>query len=442
MEAPLARDENGNPFELPDHAAFWLVRVKTSGRPKTVLGPAGEPLYIPILAGATALEDNGCEPDTYRLEATDENHERIVGVPVAVVELASTAIERAPSHSALVPAFLEPARNNAEALTRTIEAMQRTQLETARQQSERERWQMQAMVESQRSMALICTSLIERLKPAAPSASDPLSILKQQHEANKMIDQIIERRNGGTVPVQPLRAITEEDDELLGKGMVGTVVGSIVKPIAPAINKLINAQTYKMMGMTPEQVAAKLEADASGTSATTVATAPCDDGGQDEEVWTYRRALRQVQGELSDEEVDTMDAFFNAVTNDERKAFFSQAETIADLGERVDWVRTTMLTRAAEVSAPAAPDPAAAVWSVPPAFQPLFAQLTPAEQETAARIVRTLDLAGLKDLGARLILLPVDEQLAKIRETIQAFEQREASVAQRAVFSVFKKDAA
>lgn len=226
MEAPLARDQDGNPFELPEEASWWRVRLQTTGRPRAVLGPDRKQLYVPILAGAAELEEAGCEGGSYRLEAVDADHQPIEGVPVAVVELAGV-VDQAPSSHELVPTFLDPPRSATEALVRSVEAMQRTQLERERHQAERERWQMQAMVEGQRSLALICTSLIERLKPAQATPSDPLTQLRQQLEAKKILDNVGGRRNGALLAPAP------EGDKEKKPNPVLAMVENVVAPFVP-----------------------------------------------------------------------------------------------------------------------------------------------------------------------------------------------------------------
>jgi hypothetical protein len=415
VEAPLARDDAGNPFELPDEAAYWRVRRQTTGRPRTVLGPDGEPLYVPILAGAAALEDNGCGPDRYRLEAADGDRKAIPGVPVAVLELAG-AVEAAPARGELVPAFLEPPRSSTEALTRTLEAMQRTQLERERQNAERERWQMQAMVESQRSVALICTSLIERLKPAPSTVADPLSILKQQAEANKMIEQLVERRTAIALPA----AAESTGDE---PGGWTSFLSAALAPIAPAVNQLIQAQTYKMMGLAPEQIAAQF-------------TGVRNDAATAEDEFHYPRCIRQVLGELTDNEANQVEEVFAGLSDAERNALFAEAEKIVALGERTEWTRR-LLQRRNAAAAPAPPDAP----SIPPAFQQLFAGLSSGEQATLLRMLARLDLGTLEKLATALLALDPATQLEKVRGMIQSFEQRETATAQRTVFSTLQGEA-
>jgi hypothetical protein len=210
--APLARDQHGNPFELPEEAAYWRVRRQTTGRPRTVVGPDGQPLFIPITAGAAELEDAGCEPASYRLEACDADRQPLVDVPVAVVELAgvSEAIEPGARGGDLVPvsAYLQPSRNANEMMLRMFESMERTRTERERHHAERERWQMQALVEANREMAGLVKTLVRSLRPQ-PAASDPVTVIEQHIEAKKLLDKV-GRRNAGVAPVE---AVDDEDVE-------------------------------------------------------------------------------------------------------------------------------------------------------------------------------------------------------------------------------------
>jgi hypothetical protein len=434
MTVPLARDQAGESFELPDEAAFWRVRRMTTGRPKTVLGPDGEPLYIPIQASERTLEDNGCEPDKYRLEACDGEREPIDGVPIAVVELHGGAIEPV-ARGELVPAYIEPPRTSTEALTRALEASQRTQLERERNLAERERWQMHAMVESQRSMALICTSLIERLKPSSTvTANDPLTILKKQAEADEIFHRMVERRNGGAP-----QGGAEPDDEKPADPMQWlSKAQGIIGQFAPGVNLWLKSRAFEKMGLPPEQIAEKLKAEMG---------APVQPDGEADDGFitvNYPRSIRQVLGELTDEEAPVLDDIFCGLKDGERIALFEEADKIEDLAERVEWTRKLLRGRGPSASAsppqpPAAPPPAP---SIPPLLQPVFDRLTTEEKDIAARMANRLDLTTLSEIGAALLPLPLDAQVAKVRQMIHAFEQREPSLAHRAVHAVLKGQAA
>jgi hypothetical protein len=82
--APLARDSDGNPFELPDGAAYWRVRRQTGGRPRKVLGVDRQPLRVPLEMTAEELEDV-LGPSSYLLDLHDQAHNSLnVTVPVTV----------------------------------------------------------------------------------------------------------------------------------------------------------------------------------------------------------------------------------------------------------------------------------------------------------------------------------------------------------------------
>ncbi len=183
MDVSLARDASGNPFPLPDNAAFWRVRRHTGGRPSVVVGPNGEPLFIAITADVDALIDAGCAPGSYRLEAVDVQR-RPVGAPIAFVEISEPQPQPIASGDLL--------RASIEALTRTTEAMQRTQLERERATAARERELMnaqieaqRALIESQKSQMQLVVSLFERVAPAG----DPVAVIKQQMSLQRLLEK-------------------------------------------------------------------------------------------------------------------------------------------------------------------------------------------------------------------------------------------------------------
>ena len=88
-----------------------------------------------ITADFDARVGAGCAPGSYRLEAVDVQR-RAVGAPIAFVEVAEPAAQPLAKSDLLRAAI--------EALTRTTEAMPRTQLERARATAARERELMNA----------------------------------------------------------------------------------------------------------------------------------------------------------------------------------------------------------------------------------------------------------------------------------------------------------
>lgn len=183
MDVSLARDASGNPFPLPDNAAFWRVRRHTGGRPSVVVGPNGEPLFVAIAADMDALLDAGCAPGSYRLEAVDVQR-RPVGAPIAFVEISESQPQPIANGDLL--------RASIEALTRTTEAMQRTQLERERATAARERELMnaqveaqRALIESQKSQMQLVVALFERVAPAG----DPVAVIKQHTSLQRLLDK-------------------------------------------------------------------------------------------------------------------------------------------------------------------------------------------------------------------------------------------------------------
>jgi hypothetical protein len=188
--------------------------------------------------------------------------------------------------------------------------------------------------------------------------------------------------------------------------------------------------------MSPEQVAERLQAEAG------LPVNAANDNGEIVSV-NYPRSIRQVLAELTDDEAPILDDIFYALEEGEQRALFAEADQIEDLAERVDWTRKLIQARGpAARSTPVTPPQPLAQASIPAALQPTFNRLTPAEREIAVRIAKRLDMGTLAELGASLLALPLEAQVEKVRRMIQAFEQRESSTAQRAVFSVLKGDAA
>src|SRR5580698_100633 len=93
---PLARDVDGNPFELPQHASAWRIRRQTGGRPRIVLGADKQPMLVPLGFTIVDLEDI-LAPGSYRLDIVDGKGEPIpdLTVPVSINQLrnADDAVE-------------------------------------------------------------------------------------------------------------------------------------------------------------------------------------------------------------------------------------------------------------------------------------------------------------------------------------------------------------
>jgi hypothetical protein len=140
MMAPLARDQHGNAFELPAEAKYWRVRRHTRGRPADVLGPDGEPLYIPVEQDQSDLRMHGCA-GLIRLDAVD-NDRRPLPVQATYVDLGSA---EPPPRSAGLDGDKEMVRVCFESMTRTMEGMQRAQVEREKTLAQKE----QALTEGQ-----------------------------------------------------------------------------------------------------------------------------------------------------------------------------------------------------------------------------------------------------------------------------------------------------
>src|SRR3954470_22317853 len=95
MMAPIARDQHGNPFELPPEAKFWRVRRHTRGRPADVMGPDGEPLFIAIEDDQSDLRAHGC-CGPIRLDAVNADR-RPLSVQATYVDMGTEESPRAAS---------------------------------------------------------------------------------------------------------------------------------------------------------------------------------------------------------------------------------------------------------------------------------------------------------------------------------------------------------
>ena len=79
---PLARDQDGNPIELPEGAIGWRVRRQTGGRPRLLLDSKKQPMLFPLDYTVTDVEDI-LPPGNYLLDAVDKNGETL-GVTVGL----------------------------------------------------------------------------------------------------------------------------------------------------------------------------------------------------------------------------------------------------------------------------------------------------------------------------------------------------------------------
>src|SRR5262245_35573966 len=79
---PLARDQDGNPIELPDGAIGWRIRRQTGGRPRLLLDSKKQPMLFSLDYTIADVEDI-LPPGSYLLDVVDKNGEP-VGVTVGL----------------------------------------------------------------------------------------------------------------------------------------------------------------------------------------------------------------------------------------------------------------------------------------------------------------------------------------------------------------------
>lgn len=89
---PLARDQGGNPIELPDGAIGWRIRRQTGGRPRLVLDSKKQPMLFPLDYTVADVEDI-LPPGNYLLDVVDKNGETLgvtVGLPLGMTRNAES----------------------------------------------------------------------------------------------------------------------------------------------------------------------------------------------------------------------------------------------------------------------------------------------------------------------------------------------------------------
>ncbi|MGH9884617.1 MAG: hypothetical protein ACREBE_03760, partial [bacterium] len=79
---PLARDQDGNPIELPDGAIGWRIRRQTGGRPRLLLDSKKQPMLFPLDYTIADVEDI-LPPGSYLLDVVDKSGEAL-GVTVGL----------------------------------------------------------------------------------------------------------------------------------------------------------------------------------------------------------------------------------------------------------------------------------------------------------------------------------------------------------------------
>lgn len=94
----LAYDQYGEPIDIIDGQAGWLVRVATVGRPKSRKDEDGNPLIVGLYTTRAALQRQlPGVAGRVRLTAVDEWGNEIPGTPVAVIDL--EPVESEPEHA-------------------------------------------------------------------------------------------------------------------------------------------------------------------------------------------------------------------------------------------------------------------------------------------------------------------------------------------------------
>lgn len=452
---PLARDQHGNPFEVPSEAAYWRVRRHTGGRPSSVLGPDGEPLFIPIGSDRLDLSEHGCT-GSLRLEAVDGDYHP-VEASVAYVEV--TASERPAQRNAAATEQSDLVRTSFDAMTRTMEAMQRAQVERERALAEKDRALTDAQIAMQRNHVELMISLLEHATGGKPK--DPVAALEQHVKMQKVIERQAGPRNAGLL--MPT-STTEDGKEAGGKNnwvaallpwtplatqMVAKMLGKsdkkaaeIGRNSAAIVNGVTALQNDDASGLESLQngiigsIASATQPDGANNPATAQPQPPSQES---DFVLPRPRAIREVLADLDDGEADAFDEFLDTLDADGFNRVVTAAAQIPTVEERAQWARQLMTQNAPPVEAGAA-DAGVALPDVPPALYPVLAQLTPQERMVGAQILLKLDRASVDDFVSRLAAMPPDLALQKIRQAIAEAERRSASVAHRAVRAVMTED--
>jgi len=424
ISAPLARDEDGNPFELPDSAALWQIKKVTGGRPATVLGPDDRQLYIAIVDDEDALRANGCSGDL-RLEAMDEQR-RKVGAPFAFVHLEALVADVRGSASR---GDSDLTRATVDANTRAMESMQRTQVEQIRAAAQRERALLEAQVAIQQSHTELVIALLDRMAPS--EKQEPVTLLKRQLEFQRVLSQAAQRNAlpaSGTISEQDRPA---EEDELV-PGWLKKVAS-----FAPTVQESIVTMFAKGDPAKAESLRAGIGtftnlvtsiANMGNASASSPPTAPS--------VRHRPKAIREILALLEEDEAQAMDRIIDGLDDANFQRLCLEAAAIT-LDERVARARATLAavgfvrTSTQTVEAPDVDEPP----DVPAALQPIFARLSPEEVSAGEEMLSILDLSTVNRMIAELTAVPLDDGVAAMRRAIDEARRRGASVAQRAVLA-------
>jgi hypothetical protein len=452
MTAPLAYDVHGNAIELPPEAAYWRVRRHTGGRPSEICGPDGEPLFIPIGEDRPTLRANGCT-GSLRLDAVDEE-QRAVDAPAAFVELGgdevpvrNSAVLGGDSHADLLRVAIETN-------TRTMEAMQRAQIERERVLGIKEKALTDSQVAMMKMQSDLMIALVERAHAGNPQ--DPLTVVKQQLEIQKTIEKNTQQRNAGLLPA-PVVADDSSSPQLPGwlraflpfapmvaTGMQEVLVGAIAKENpakADQIRRNIGNYTHAIGGMVQGQ---GFPAPMAMPMAVAQPVIEVVDG--EVERPTIPKAIREVLARLDDEEADSFSDYLEELDQNQMDEARREAESMSSIDARVAWARGLIRAldreEAPVVAAEVVPTPQPTVdagLEMPPQLVPVFVQLTQEEQMAAAQILAALDRGTIDRLIAQLVAMPTDKALTMVRRTIAEARKRAPSVAHRAINAAFRE---
>jgi hypothetical protein len=442
MVAPLAYDVHGNAIELPTEAAYWRVRRHTGGRPSEICGPDGEPLFIPIGEDRPALRAAGCT-GSLRLDAVDEARSA-VDAPAAFVELGG---DEAPARNAarVADSNADLLRVAIETNTRTMEAMQRAQIERERVLGIKEKALTDSQVAMMKMQTDLMIALVERTHAAHPQ--DPLSVVKQQLEIQKTIERNTQRNAG----VLPAPAVADDASPQLpgwlraflpfapvvATGMQEILIGAIAKENpakAEQMRQNVGNLAHAIGGMVQGQGFQPPTAIAAPQHVVEVV---------DTESPTVPKAIREVLARLDDEEADSFSDYLDELDQNEMDEARREAESISNIDARVAWARGLIRALDREeapsaIESTSAPQPLDVGLEMPPQIVPVFVQLTQEEQMAAAQIFAALDRDTIDRLIAQLVAMPTDRALATVRRTIAEARKRAPSVAQRAVNAAFR----
>jgi hypothetical protein len=437
MMVSLARDQQGNAFELPPEAALWRVRRHTGGRPADMLDSDGDPLFLPITDDRLDLRAKGCS-GSMRLEAVDAQRKSL-GVQAAFVELGN---DEAAQRNSAANNDKDLVRTSFESMTRTMESMQRAQVERERTLAQKEQALTESQVASQKLMVELMIALLDRV--GGGKQQDALSVIRQQYE----IQKALERQGSGNrnaAPTPPPTPAVEKSDE----GGIPPWIKQAVPMIALAGQQFLpdvlsNGDPTKAEGI--RQVCSMIGSMFGGPSASASppiapAVAPAAQAvapAADEEVQIVMpRAVRQVFAILDDNEAEKLADHVGELDGAQLEVFYRQATAIVDLDARVAWTRGLLGKSTPDSQATTPEAPTFSLPSIPPQLVPMLAQLSPDEQMLGLQLVGWLDRATLDKLAAELSALTPHAALARVRRMLDEARKRGASVAQRAVASAF-----